>query len=479
MGALQNTKRPLLRRLDHPAWLFNNPVMEKFFLKRRTFSIENWQIGLLLIVVVLSFVGFGALVEWAGRKEDGAPGIAKLSMQIAQLPIKTRRTIRHLHSSDHPMRAREQRFEGEAGFVRFEAGEDEALLLARFNGDENRSVVEIVNLQNGAVLHRYAPDIGALNRRSTIKAEFIDLSRDKNPQRYPISHPYLTDDGGLIFHGMITPLAKIDVCSNIVWMIDGVFHHSIESDADGNFWTASDLIPPLLPHVTAKGRDNTLVKFSPDGEILFEKSVGEILIENELEHLIYNVARPDDPTHINDIQPVLATGPHWRKGDLFLSLRSSSAIVIYRPSTNEVVWHRTGPWMMQHDIDILNDHQISVFDNNMAVLPWGERGLGVSDTIVYDFSTGGFSSPFSDGFELNEIRTPTEGRSQILPDGELFIEEQNHGRLVKMNTAGDITWQYINRANDGRVYTVHWSRYIEKSRALEAAKASEQCKAAP
>ncbi len=458
--------------------MLNKAAVEKFFLKHR--KVTTWKIGLLLIIAVLGLVGFGALVEHAATDSARAPAIAELSLRIARIPANTRRTIKHMLSNERPMQAIGQRFEGQAGFTRFKAGDDEALLLARFDGDESRSIVEILDLQNGAVLHRYAPDIQALNRRSHKKAEFVDLSRDRNLQRYPINHPYLTDDGGLIFHGMSTPLVKIDVCSNVVWMIDGFFHHSIERDADGNFWTASDRIPPQLPNVTQKGRDDTLVQFSPDGDILFEKSVGEILFENELGHIVYSARIPDDPIHINDIQPVLIDGPFWRRGDIFLSLRHSSEIIHYRPSTNAVIWRHQGPWMRQHDVDVLGDHRIIVFNNNAALLPWGESVIGVNDAVVYDFATDEISRPFSKGFEINDIRTISEGLSEALPDGEIFVEEQNYGRLLKMNASGEVTWQYVNRASDGRNYVVNWSRYINGDMAQTAAAlAAGQCDKTP
>ena len=70
-----------------------------------------------------------------------------------------------------------------------------------------------------------------------------------------------------------------------------------------------------------------------------------------------------DPIHLNDIEPVLADGPYWKKGDLFLSLRNVSAVMLYRPSTDEIVWIKRGPWIAQHDVDILDDHRIGIYDN--------------------------------------------------------------------------------------------------------------------
>ena len=49
---------------------------------------------------------------------------------------------------------------------------------------------------------------------------------------------------------------------------------------------------------------NDIVKLDHiPGEILFNKSISEMLKENQLEHLILKTANIDDPFHINDIEP--------------------------------------------------------------------------------------------------------------------------------------------------------------------------------
>ena len=72
----------------------------------------------------------------------------------------------------------------------------------------------------------------------------------------------------------------------------------------------------------------------------------------------------NDPIHLNDIQPVNFDGEFWKKGDVFLSLRHQSMVLLYRPSTNEIIWKGTGPFFHQHDVDILDNHRISIFNNN-------------------------------------------------------------------------------------------------------------------
>lgn len=452
--------------------------MEKFFLKRFKFSLESWQLGLLLITAIVAFIGFGALVEKGARDGEYRSGISKLAVEIARVPATGRRIAREIWTRYNTTLARDQRFDGWSGFKRFsELNDDETLLLTRYDGDSGRSVVEIIDLEDGAVLHRYEPKILDIINGAKLRIESPLLRKDNNPAHFTISHPILTEDGGIIFHGMNTPLTKIDVCSNIVWMIDRVFHHSLERGADGNYWSGAYRMPPAIEHMPPTWSEDTIVQVSPGGKILYEKSVAEILIENGLKHIIYGDDKfTEDPLHLNDVQPVLEDGPYWRRGDLFLSLRWRSAILLYRPSTDRLIWFRQGPWLMQHDVDIISNHEISVFDNNAAKLSWAESVLGVNNTLIFDFDTDETTAPFSDGFVKNDIRTVSEGLSEILPDGEIFVEETNYGRLLKMNKAGDISWQYVNRAGDGRNYVVNWSRYLDAALAEKtAALAKQKC----
>ena len=63
------------------------------------------------------------------------------------------------------------------------------------------------------------------------------------------------------------------------------------------------------------------------------QDVSQILIDNGLEHLVFwGDGDYYDPIHLNDIEPVRKDGPYWRKGDLFLSLRSPSIVMLLHSS---------------------------------------------------------------------------------------------------------------------------------------------------
>jgi hypothetical protein len=142
---------------------------------------------------------------------------------------------------------------------------------------------------------------------------------------------------------------------------------------------------------------------------------------------------------------------------------TTSTIVLYRPSTNKVIWkggqgHISG----QHDVDILDDHRISIFNNNRRNSFDGDKLDGHNEVVIYDFKTDSYSKYLDESLEKNDVRTIWEGLSEILDNGDLFIEEQNFGRLLFINKDTSLQWQYVNRADDGKVYLVSWSRILYK-----------------
>ncbi len=135
------------------------------------------------------------------------------------------------------------------------------------------------------------------------------------------------------------------------------------------------------------------------------------------------------------------------------------------------VHNHTGDWYGQHDVDILDDHRISVFNNNAAQI-W--RIIADNDVLIYDFETGEISAPWHDALKKNQVRTVMEGLAQVLPGNDLFVEEQNFGRILRLTEAGDVVWEYVNRARMGRVFRVGWSRLLTAEEAAPMLKSIAQ-----
>lgn len=413
---------------------------------------------------MLFAVGFGVLVrqELVGNIKAG--WLSKAALTLSEIPVNLKTLL-----LDFDLKV-EDRFPLSGGFDGKFKSKESYLLLSRYDGDLQDGVVELVDLRNFEVLHTWNPDLDSFNDLVEQVGEFKYLERDNHDKRSTLVHPALTKDGGLLFN--TSPLRKIDSCSRLIFQnTHDKFHHSIETDAEGKIWVPSQMYPQSLPAEKVGRRyvadggftDDAVVKLSPDGEILFKKSVSQIFIDNGLSYRLFAHGNDyeTDPIHLNDIQPVNFDGEFWKKGDVFLSIRNQSMIILYRPSTNDIIWNGSGPFLHQHDVDILDNRRISIF-NNRSINIVGDRNIvdGHNEVIVYDFKTNEYSSYLKKSLIKNNVKTISGGRSEILSNGDLFIEETNYGRTLYFNADGSLRWTHVNRAKNGSVFFPAWSRIL-------------------
>lgn len=436
-------------------------------------KIEIWNLYLSILLGLIFAIGFGILVrqELVGSTKMGF--LSRSALFLAEIPSVIKRSTKNL------VELEDQRFPDLAGFSGDYNEEEMYLLLPIFNGDIGESTVSLIDLRNFENLHTWNPDIEMMNALADKNSEeFKYLDRDKHESLSLLQHPLLGSDGGLYFQDT-SPLRKIDSCSNLIWQNDvNLFHHSNEVDIDGNLWVPSHLHPQVIEErkvgrklVQEEGfNDDAIVKLSPDGNILYEKSVSEIFIENGMEYLLFSVGDRNfqrDPIHLNDIQPVNFDGDYWKKGDVFLSLRHQSMVILFRPKTNQIIWKGVGKQFLQHDVDIIDEHRISIYNNNAKhFMHIGETIDGHNEVLIYDFKTNSYESYLKESLKREDVRTRSGGMSEILPNGDLYIEETDFGRTLYFNNDGSLKWSYVNRSNNGSIYAIAWSRilYEEKDK---------------
>jgi len=415
--------------------------------------VPLWLLVLVCWLGLVITIGFGALV----LRPPAQPGLRHAVLGLADVPDIIARSLRH--GTPRPY-ADDTLPKQPPGLWRNTAFKDPGfVLLTAFDEGLKRPVVRLVRLSDGAVLHQYAPDITAMNGRSAFTSALIDLKRDRNVQLNLMMHPLLMPDGGIVIHDS-SPLARFDACGRLQWMIDGIFHHSVERDADGNIWASFRYPRAKLPGAGPLFDDEGFMEVGPDGKQRFTARIADVLDGNGLGNLWRSRPYTDDPFHLNDVQPLLSSGPYWRKGDLLLSLRNLSTILLYRPSTGKVLWWRTGPWAMQHDVSVIDDHRISVFDNNWRfAYPEGEVD-GTNRVAVYDFKTDATSFPMDRVMKALGILTRAQGRATPLPNGDFMLEETERGRLLRAAPDGTVRWLYTSATPGGRRLELRWSRYL-------------------
>lgn len=358
-----------------------------------------------------------------------------------------------------------------AGLARTDFVDPGYLLVPLYDPDRRRPLVRLVRLADGAILHEYLPDTQWLQavaeRRST-------PATDEQGVPFWMGHPELLEDGSIVFKGNHL-LVRASPCGEIAWLRHG-HHHSVERGPEGQLWTAMVVPRPRRPRVTERYRGDAVARVSLDGRLTYVKSLDAIFAENGLEALVRGRQYSDDPHHLNDVQPVFADGPHWRRGDLFLSLGHQAMVLLYRPSTGRVIWWRIGPWLGQHDVNVVDDNRISVFDNRISFDAVGPTVLGNSRELIYDFATHSISSPWEEAFRRHRIVASSNGRGQVLANGDIIIEESNGGEVLRVSPEGMLRWHYVNANRSGERYRIFWSRYLDADGyegAIRAAQAAQ------
>lgn len=425
-------------------------------------SVPFWIVALVAPLMMLVLILFGMILvdTLSGNSRFGVLG--KTTLELASIPQTIVRSIR----PDERMNVAETQpkltdglwVNPKAQFV-----DNGFLLVSRYRPNRQRFVVEIVRLADGKVLHTYAPNVNAIHARSRMVSPLVDLLRDRGASIYIMYHPMLTPAGGIISHD-VSPLVSIDRCSKINWTIDGIFHHAIERDREGNYWVGYTYPKAHRRHVSPKYDDQALAQVSPSGKLLQLIPIRKILEDNKLQGLLDSHSYTDDPYHLNDIQPALIDGKFWKAGDLFLSLRHFSGLMLYRPRTGKVLWSRQGLTYAQHDIQILDDHRIAIFDNNARPAWPRSKVAGYNRTAVYNFANDQVSHPFDVALAMERVATATQGRQTILENGDAVIEETLYGRILRLAPDGTVRWRYISARADGRRTILGWSRYLEHAR---------------
>lgn len=421
-----------------------------------------WKVAWILSLVLVAAVGFAAVVldMTTGQKRFGRFG--RGAVLLAKAPW----TLQEMLTADQRTYTSEpERFDGPPGWRFGEGGRPDGLpghvLLSRFDGDRRRHAIELFDLSDFSLVHRWEPDADLLLADAVREGGYMDVTT-WTKRFYRALHPLLLENGDLIFKDHYQPLFRVSACGERIWMKDDVrYHHSTEPDGEGGFWIPTLARRSDIPGVNRWFYEDFLTRMSTEGQVTFQRSLTRLLMEHGYFHRIFSADQHEnDPLHLNDIQPVLTDGPHWKRGDLFLSVRRYDMVLLYRPSTDEIVWLKEGPWIGQHDVDIVDDHTIAVFNNNNVNFGKGPRVNGVSEVLFYDFDTDTVSSPFRQAMEGNAVQSQYEGLIDFLPTGHLMVEETNAGRLLLLAPSGELVASYVNNAADGRGRMMGWSRHI-------------------
>lgn len=253
-------------------------------------------------------------------------------------------------------------------------------------------------------------------------------------------------------HGDV--VARLDACSEPVWIKPAIYHHSFEAADDGSLWTWEG-------EGTAYGHYDRIVNFDPEtGEELREIGLVDDVIKRMGPAAMVFGVRPDyhfqhfdkDPAdkgaadifHANDVEPLRAgmapAFPMFEAGDLLISLRTSNLVAVVDPDDYRVKWWSNGPWIGQHDPDFTSDGAISVFNNN--------TGRRRSEIVKIGPATREISNELFAGGA--RFYSAFMGRHQYLPNGNVLITVPGEGRAIEVSSHGRMVMEFNNLAGTGR-----------------------------
>ncbi|MGB5632770.1 MAG: arylsulfotransferase family protein, partial [Waterburya sp.] len=268
------------------------------------------------------------------------------------------------------------------------------------------------------------------------------------------------ENGDLIFNFESKGLIRIDRDGEVIWRLPYLTHHSIHQHDDGNLWVSGTKYQTKkvsrLPNLIPPFYEETILEITPEGEILREWYVADILRKNGYTGLLYlgslnneNTAIKGDDRllgktdilHLNDVEPFSANlqPGFFQPGDVMVSLRNINTVFVFNLESERIKFISIGEFVRQHDPDFIDGDTFSVFDNNNSA---GEPKR--QSRIVIVSAKDNTSKVFFEGSKNNTFFTRVMGKHQWQPNGNLLITESMSGRGFEIDRQGKVVWEYIN-----------------------------------
>ncbi|HEY1075907.1 MAG TPA: arylsulfotransferase family protein [Fontimonas sp.] len=254
-------------------------------------------------------------------------------------------------------------------------------------------------------------------------------------------------------------LIKIDKDSRVIWKYLDHVHHDLAVAPDGRIFVLTHEIThdpiPERESLPPPRIDDFIVELSPDGQPLRKLRLIDALRQGDfmrlLDALPGYLAESGDYLHTNDVEFVdaetAAKFPFLRAGQLVLSMREPGALVALDMDSGTITWGIRGPWVGQHDPDLLANGHILLFDNN-GQYEGMHKGSGRSQVIEFDPQTGGVVWRYG-GSADHPLESVIRSCQQRLANGNTLITESDGGRLLEVDSAGDIVWEFVNPVRAG------------------------------
>ena len=435
--------------------------MEKFLFKK----IELWIFLIVILIFLIGSITFAWLARYSIELENYSPKLALIVNKImdpVNIFFKTTHQI-VTTKSPNPLLIK---VEFEPGFkIQDGYKNDGYFLISAYDEKFKENSIFLYSLIDQKLLKTWSPNVKKLN---TLISNDYKLTPQDQPMVFRSLHPLLLPDGGIIISSGEGLLVRLNRSSEIVWFIESHFHHSIEQGLNNktiltNIWMDEPLI--FKTGEFSKIRNDGYAVVSLDGKILEERSIAQILYDNEYHGLLFGQKWEYDRIHLNDAEFITQSDEFVERGDIMISARNISSVFLYRPSTNKIIWLKSGPFLNQHDVNYIGNGFFSIFGNDNV------RGRRLNPRLVQQYSSIYFYDMSKDEIikikELNEsnISINSQGRSKVLDNGQIFIDDGERAMILSKD--GDILLRYSHKQGDKIIGAMHWSRYYKKNEISE------------
>ena len=320
---------------------------------------------------------------------------------------------------------------------------------------QERSFIRVID-RDGNIQHEWLPDWFDMWPEPP-----AGVPANRLPNRSPAALLHgmrILDDGDVVVNWELLSTMRLSPCGEVRWKLENLGHHSVNLGEDDTIYVGAEIYKDTYPvgfeNHFAPLNSYAIQQLDMDGNTLMYKEILEILRDNDLLGLMHLSARHNtetavafDTLHLNDVEVFPSTLPSqvFEAGDLMISLRNISTILVVDPDDWRVKFLSVGKVHRQHDPDFAPGDRIYVYDNrNMDSLVPADRKY--SRIIELDARTGASRVAFQ-GEGPARFYGKSLGRQQKLANGNFMAIAGWDGRALEVNEAGDLVWEFFNRVD--------------------------------
>lgn len=314
--------------------------------------------------------------------------------------------------------------------------------------------------RSGKILHQWEFD----PEKVFTAGDFKGFTGQPDAKNLNVQGIDLDADGNLVvvFQGRnIFPyqvgIAKFSWGGQLLWSRVDLSHHWPKVGPDGRIYTPIAHISRDEKTVAATSQEQTCKNgaifqegvqvLDPDGQQLKLFWMDDVVRASDMQGLAYSVRNDCDPYHVNGVDLLndkAAAGiPGARAGDLLVSLRASSALVVLDQDSGKILKIVDGPMVAQHSPRVMADGRFAVFDNLGGIDT--QKGTRV---LAVDPVSGAHQTifPTHDDQSGSNLVSDAQGEINFSPDNaRVLVSETLGGRVFEVDVAsGTVLWSYAS-----------------------------------